>query len=171
MTGVPAHCPYCGLYFISRAIRNMNVSCPACNNEAAVIDGTFDFMGVALIINRASPKTLQIVEAMQAAVSAARTGSNENLILKRLRQHSPEFAELALKTLRKRGIQGFIFLLVLLLTNCSANIEQTLDRNKLFDQARVYITGDDPYPLAGNHILGQETHEQSQQPSRQQRRL
>jgi hypothetical protein len=66
MTGVPAHCPHCGRIFISSLIgfgpgttltlNNVGVSCPFCRQMANAVDGTFDFVGnLVRVQKRSSP--------------------------------------------------------------------------------------------------------------------
>jgi hypothetical protein len=180
MTGLPAHCSHCGLFFISNlfqvenstdiTFKDIGVSCPRCGKMANGIDGTFDFVENAIRVKQAPPKTLEILKALQDAVASAMAGADENTIVEELQRKSPEFAELASLTLQKSGLVSLIFLLVYLLTSCSANIDQTLDWNKLVDQAHVYITGSDPYPLGETRTQGQATDEHPQHMSKQQRR-
>jgi predicted Zn finger-like uncharacterized protein len=145
MTGLPAHCPHCGLFFISTSIRiadnvtvafsNMLVRCPRCKKDANGLDGTFDFVDNAIRIRQAPPKTIEILKALQDAAAAATAGADQDAIVEELQRKSPEFAEAARQAIHKGGLASLIVLLVYLLTSCSANVRQTLDWNELVDQA------------------------------------
>lgn len=79
MAGLPAHCAHCGLIFVSPAFvfgqdaQNMSftdvsVSCLRCGRPARAVDGTFDFVGDALKVKKAPPRTLAILTVLQNGI-------------------------------------------------------------------------------------------------------
>jgi hypothetical protein len=179
MPGVPAHCPQCGFLFFSNlfgvknsagiTIRNISLSCPRCGHMAQALEGTFDFdfVGNATMIRNASPQTINLLRVLQEALRTAQAGHDESEVVSALEKESPEFAHLLKDSLK---IGGLVSLLLALLFTCSTNVQQSLDWNQLIDQARVYLTGAEPYPgLEKPEIRPPKT---SQKPtlSRQQRR-
>lgn len=180
MAGLPAHCDHCGLTFVSNFIsvenarditfQDIAISCPRCGGTAHGVDGRFDFLGEAIKVKSAPPRTLAILEVLQEALRAAQAGEEADRILARMEQAAPEFAPAAHAAVKKGGLVTLIALLVYLLTNCSAHVQQSLDWNQLIDQAHVYLTGSDPYPGLGQKEARSSEPERKRELSRQQRR-
>ncbi|MDI1264515.1 MAG: hypothetical protein PS018_14765 [bacterium] len=156
MAGVPAHCDNCGIVFNSSAfevgpaalevtISGIDVICPNCGSDAHLIDGTFDFVGNAIKVLAAPPRTIEILKALQAALRAAEAGEPEEKVLAHIEKESPELAKAA-KTAAKGGRHLLVGALLLLAAQCSVNVTSTLDVNELVDQVHVYVTGSSPYP-------------------------
>lgn len=137
---------------------------------ATVIDGTFDFVGNTIKVKSAPPRTIALLTVLQEALQAARAGKAEKEIVSKLEEQSIEFASIAQMAIKKGGVLFLITMLVYLLASCSANIQQALDWNLLIDQARVYLTGGDPYPGLGRKEATQSLPERKSGPSRQQQR-
>jgi plasmid stabilization system protein ParE len=136
---------------------------------ARMIDGTFDFIGDAITVRAAPARTIAILTALQGALRAAQGGQKETEVVDELRKASPEFAAVAQTAISKGGLHTLIVLLVLLLANCSMKLDQTLDWNRLIDQAFQYLGGETP---AGPERKEASQSEPEQPPklSRQQRR-
>jgi hypothetical protein len=104
-------------------------------------------------------------------MSSAKAGADPETIITEIERNSPELANAARLAVSRGGILSLIALLFSLLVSCSSNISQTLDWNEIVDQAHVYMTGADPYPLqGGTRTQGPAIDEPEQQISRQQRR-
>jgi ribosome-associated translation inhibitor RaiA len=155
MTGLPSHCPKCGLIFESNVFgelsnasnitfKNIGTSCPRCGGIAQAIDGTFDFVGNAIKVKSAPPRTLAILSVLQKALEEAQQGKPEGEVLSKIEQASPELASAIQATIAKSGKPILVVLLLSLLATCSTNT--TLNWNQLVDQVHVYATGSDPYP-------------------------
>jgi len=106
---------------------------------------------------------------LQSALTAAQSGKPEREILSQISAASPEFAAITATALAKGGRSLFVALLACLLVTCS-NTQAKLDWNQLVDQARVYLTGGDPFPGLGNTEASLQPPSQKAEMSRQQRR-
>ncbi len=174
MAGLPCHCPYCGLVFVSDfmsfnnssniTFHRVGVACPNCGNTAGAIDGTFDFVGNSIRVIDAPPRTIAILSILQTALSESQQGKPEAEVISKIEKASPELALAIQKKVSASGKPILIGLLLTLLAGCSMNT--TLDWNQLVDQVHVYATGSDPYPTGAI----QSQSEATPKISRQQRR-
>jgi hypothetical protein len=179
--GLPAYCPKCGLVFASNAItfrgNATNVTlggnrepCPRCGGMAEGIDGNFDFVGNAIRVNRASPRTLAILTVIQAALVEAQQGKPESEVIATIEKASPELATEIRKKVSRAGQPVLVALLLSLLATCSISTTGTLNWNQLVDQVRVYQTGKAPYPGLERSAPNASEPEAKPKMSRQQRR-
>lgn len=178
MANPPVHCDHCGLFFFSKAfsvnainalMRGNEETCPQCGELARGLDGTFDFVGNEITVRSATPRTLEILKALQAAIKAEAEGKSDDEIISHVEKASPELAA-ATKEAAKTGGRGLLaVILVLLAAQCSMSVNSTLDINQLIDQVHVYTTGSAPYPGSGQTQKALPS-EQKAGPNRQQRR-
>jgi hypothetical protein len=160
---VPAHCSHCGLIFPvnfgfvqSLTLNNVRVWCPGCKNYAHTVDGTFDFVGNAIRVSNAPPRTIAILQVLQTALSAAQKGEPDARVLDKIKDASPELAEEIQKVTASSG-RSLLVVLLLMVGNCSTTTNTSLNWNQLVDQVRVYATGGTPYPGLGNSAKEAET--------------
>jgi hypothetical protein len=153
---VPAHCPHCGLifpvnfgYVQSLTLNNVRVGCPSCKNYAQTVDGTFDFVGNAIRVRNAPPRTIAILEVLQSALAAAQKGEADSKVLAKIKKASPELAEEIQKATVSSGTPLLALLVTLMVGNCSMTTNTSLNWNQLIDQVWVYATKAAPYPNLG----------------------
>jgi hypothetical protein len=180
MTGLPSHCPKCGIVFLSDAFslvnvtdamfRNIRVGCPnpGCGGIANGLDGTFDFVGNAINVKHATPRTLAILAVLQSALREAQQGKPEAEVISEIEKASPELAHAIQKKVSTSGKPLLAGLLLTLLAGCS--MDTRLDWNRLVDQVHVYSTGANPYPGLEQAEASQSESGEKPKPSRQQRR-
>jgi hypothetical protein len=162
MAGVPAHCPHCGRVFVSAAfnfgfastvvLENNRTNCPFCGQTAQIIDGTFNFLGNAILVRDAPPRTIAILQTLQNALAASQKGEADAKVLDKIKDASPELADQIQKATVASGKPLVGLLLLLLAGNCSMATNTSLNWNQLVDQVRVYATGASPYPELGNTV-------------------
>jgi hypothetical protein len=73
-------------------LKNNRTNCPFCGQTAHLIDGTFDFMGNAVLVRDAPPQTIAILEILQAALTSAHKGEPNAKVLDKIKGASPELA-------------------------------------------------------------------------------
>jgi hypothetical protein len=180
MPPLPAHCPNCGLVFPSKLISidhatNITIGdgrepCPApgCGGAARVIDGTFDFVGNAIRVRSAPPRTIGILSVLQTALREAEGGMPPDEVISKIETASPELASAIRKKVAIGGWTVLGGVLISLLASCSMNTN--LNWNQLVDQVHVYQTGKEPYPGLGQSGPSASEPESRAEPSRQQRR-
>lgn len=128
------------------------------------IDGTFDFVGNAIRVSNAPPRTIELLSALQGALRKAEQNKPAAEVISEIEQTSPELASAIQKKVSSTGAHILAGLLVTLLAGCS--MSTTLDLNVLLDQIHVYATGAEPYAADSVQPRSEETH----RTSRQQRR-
>ncbi|MFC7699644.1 hypothetical protein ACFQX9_23450 [Bradyrhizobium sp. GCM10028915] len=180
MPPLPAHCPKCGAIFPSNVISidnsdditigNIQERCPiqGCGGTARVIEGNFDFVGHAVRVRRAPPRTLAILTVLQEALQDVERGKPTDEAISKIERASPELASAIRKTIGSAGKPLLGTLLFALLASCSMSTR--LDWNQLVDQVHVYRTGAAPYPGLGQSGSSASETESKAEPSRQQRR-
>jgi hypothetical protein len=190
MTGMPCRCASCGLTFVSETITieglapnthisNVGISCPRCHQLARAIEGKFDFVDSKIKPIYTDPRSLDILEFLNLLLRESTDGISPDEILRKIEEYSPELAKEARSTVNKGGIPALILLLLLLIKNCqtTASINVNVNLNELVDQARVYVTKSQPYPIRENVDAPEQKAEpesmsqQKQGTNRQQRRL
>lgn len=152
--------------------KNVGVQCPFCGRMAHGIDATYDFVGNVAIITSAPPETFVLLQALQDALKATEAGADPDKVVAELEKVSPAIAKVARSATIKGGASALAGLLLALAVSCSASIKVNvnLDANQLADQAHVYMTGADPYPIAGQTASQPASPGEAPAPSRQQRR-
>ncbi|WP_141343359.1 hypothetical protein [Bradyrhizobium sp. USDA 3458] len=146
------HCRHCGLVFspsgflaLGPIVAHGNVAqCPRCRHVAEGIDGTFDFVGNAIRVLDAPPRTIELLSALQDALRKAEQAKPVAEVISRVEETSPELARAIQGKVSSRGPLILAGLLCSLLASCSVNA--TLDLNTLIDQVHTYWTGAEPYP-------------------------
>lgn len=154
MPGPPAHCSHCGEVFLSRqfnfemsidaTLDGCSETCPRCGKMADVLDGTYDFVGNAITIRKASPRTVEILTALQEAARAAQAGKSKDEVLAPLKKQSPELAKAGETVVAKRGMAILAAALIVCLQSCKVDVHATIDLNRFIDQMYAIARGNDP---------------------------
>ena len=183
MSGLPSHCPNCGLIFVSTLFgientknvtirNNVGLQCPRCRGMAHPLEGTFDFVGNAIRVIKAPPKTIAILSVLQEALNEVQKGVPAAEVISKIEKASPAFASALKEKTARAGPSILATVLLSLLATCSMNMNTTatLNWNQLVDQVHVYQTEKEPYPGLGQSVPNASEPETKPKISRQQRR-
>jgi hypothetical protein len=112
-------------------LNNVRVKCPACEKYAQTVDGTFDFVGNAIEVRNAPPRTIAILKVLQSALAAAQMGEADSKVLAKIKKASPELAEEIQKVTVSSGMSLLALLVTLMVGNCSMTTNTSLNWNQL----------------------------------------
>lgn len=150
MAGLPAHCPQCGLTFISNAISvgpnatvtmiNNRTNCPNCGGMANFLDGVFTSTGDILKVVRGPMFTKQVMARFAELMERAAQEKTEFEIVKSEADSIDPRLGAAIEKLRGKPHWFVTFVFLMLFTalkNSHFDIKHTgnVDYNQLFYQA------------------------------------
>jgi hypothetical protein len=135
-----------------------------------LLDGTYRFYENISTVESAPKSTLILASILQSLLDLALANKSEDELITNIASLPEEYAGITSLALKAGGMPTLVTVLIILLSQCSVSLHETINWNVAIDQIRVYLTGAEPYPFPADHVESQNPPELKTEPSRQQRR-